>query len=51
MPVDARGFSLLDPPDRIQALIRWTPVLFPGIQRPGRDVDHPPPFSADVKNE
>ena len=22
---------------------------FPGVQRPGRGVDHPPPFSAEVK--
>jgi hypothetical protein len=22
---------------------------FPGVKRPGRGVDHPPPFSADVK--
>ena len=22
---------------------------FPGVKRPGRDVDHPPPSSADVK--
>jgi hypothetical protein len=24
---------------------------FPGVERPGRDVDHPPPTSAEVKNE
>ena len=24
---------------------------FPGVERPGRDVDHPPPSSAEVKNE
>jgi len=22
---------------------------FPGVKRPGRGVDHPPPFSAEVK--
>jgi hypothetical protein len=22
---------------------------FPGVKRPGRNVDHPPPFSAEVK--
>jgi hypothetical protein len=25
------------------------PALFAGIKRPGRSVDHPPPFSAEVK--
>jgi hypothetical protein len=24
---------------------------FPGVKRPGRDVDHSPPFGAEVKNE
>jgi hypothetical protein len=24
-------------------------VSFPGVKRPGRDVNHPPPSSADVK--
>ena len=25
--------------------------FFPGVKRPGRDVDHVPPSSAEVKNE
>jgi hypothetical protein len=24
---------------------------FPGVKRPGRDADHPPPSSAEVKKE
>jgi hypothetical protein len=24
---------------------------FPGVKRPGRDADHPPPPSAEVENE
>jgi hypothetical protein len=24
---------------------------FPGVKRPGRGADHPPPFSAEVENE
>jgi hypothetical protein len=24
---------------------------FPGVNRPGRDADHPPPSSAEVKKE
>jgi hypothetical protein len=26
-------------------------VFFPGIKRPGRGADHPPPSSAEVKKE
>ena len=32
-----------------QPSIQWVPGLFPGVKRPGRGVDHPPPFSAEVK--
>ena len=28
-----------------------TVVSYPGINRPGREVNHSPPFSAEVKNE
>jgi hypothetical protein len=24
---------------------------FPGVKRPGRDADHPPPSSAEIENE
>ena len=37
---------------RTQPAIRWVPEFFPGGQnRPGREVDHSPPFIAVVKNE
>ena len=32
-----------------QPPIQWVPGLFPGLKRPGRGVDHPPPASAEVK--
>jgi hypothetical protein len=31
-----------------QPPIKWVPGLFPGVKRPGREVDHPPPSSAGV---
>jgi hypothetical protein len=32
-------------------LVLWVPVaLSPGVKRPGRDADHSPPTSAEVKN-
>jgi hypothetical protein len=32
-----------------QPPIQWVPGLSPGVKRPGRGVDHPPPSSAEVK--
>ena len=32
-----------------QPPIRWVPGLSRGVKWPGRDVDHPPPSSAEVK--
>jgi len=32
-----------------QPATQWVPGLFPGAKRPGRDVDHTPPSSAEVK--
>jgi hypothetical protein len=29
--------------------VKWIPVLFTGVRRPGRGVDHPPLISAEVK--
>ena len=32
-----------------QPPIQWVPGLFHGVKRPGRGVNHLPPFSAEVK--
>ena len=32
-----------------QLPIQWVTGVFPGVTRPGRGVDHPPPYSAEVK--
>jgi hypothetical protein len=32
-----------------QPPVQWYPVFFPGVKRPGRTVDHPPPSNAEVK--
>jgi hypothetical protein len=38
-------------PGPTQHPIQWVPgVLFLGVKRPGREVDHSPPYSAEVKN-
>jgi hypothetical protein len=35
----------------IQPHIQWVPgTVFPGVKRPGRETDHSPPSSAEVKN-
>jgi hypothetical protein len=36
-------------PGPIQAPTQWVTGSFPGVKRPGRGVDHPPPSSAEVK--
>jgi hypothetical protein len=33
------------------APIKWTADSFPKVKRPGCDVDHSPPSTAEVKNE
>jgi len=36
---------------RILVRFQWVPgALFLGVKRPGREVDHSPPSSAEVKN-
>jgi len=32
-------------------LYDWYRVSFPGVKRPGRGADHPPPSSAEVKKD
>ena len=48
-------FSLLHRPDRLWVHTDSYSVgigdLSRGLRRPGREVDHSPPFSAEVKNE
>jgi hypothetical protein len=34
---------------RTQPPVQWIPG--PGVKRPGRGVDHPPPLSTEVENE
>lgn len=34
-----------------QPRIQWVLGSFPRLQRPGRDVNHPPATRAEVKNE
>jgi hypothetical protein len=55
-PVKSKGFfSLLKCPPRLwgghNLLFRGYEDAFAGWKRPGRDVDHSPPSSAEVKNE
>jgi hypothetical protein len=54
VPVGSRIFSSRRRPDRL-----WGPpsllsngyrVFFPGLKRPGREDDHSPPTSVEVKN-
>jgi hypothetical protein len=54
VPVGSRIFSSPHHPDRLwgphQPPIQWVPgALSPGAKRPGREVDHSPPNSAEVK--
>jgi hypothetical protein len=36
---------------KLKSTVQWGPGPFPEIKLPGCNVDHPPPSSADVKNE
>jgi hypothetical protein len=47
-------FSVLPRPAlrSTQPPIQWVPgTIFLGVKRPGREVDHSPPSSADVRND
>jgi hypothetical protein len=53
--VSSRQEICLYSPDRLrgptQPPLRWVPgTLSPGVKRPGREADHSPPSSAEVKN-
>jgi len=48
--VDARFFALVQSgPGAHSASSTAVTGSFPGLKRPGRGVDHPPPSSAEVK--
>jgi hypothetical protein len=54
VPVGSRIFSSLRRPDRLwdpaKPPIQWVPgALSPVVKRPGREVGHSPPASAEVK--
>ena len=34
-----------------QPPVKWALELFPRVKRPGREVNHPLPFTAEIKNE
>jgi hypothetical protein len=52
-PAGARNFSLHhrvhNGSGATQPPIQWVPGAFPGVKRPGREVDHSPSSSAEVK--
>jgi hypothetical protein len=49
VPIGERFFSSPSHSDR--PLIQWVPgALSPGVKRQGREADHSPPTSAEVKN-
>jgi len=53
IPAGARDFSLLQTGsgNHHTSNSNGTGTFFPGLKRPEREVDHSPPFSAEVKNE
>jgi hypothetical protein len=52
IPVGARFFAAVQTgPVAYPASFTMGTGSFPGVKRPGRGADHPPPTSAGVKNE
>jgi hypothetical protein len=52
IPVGARFFAHVQTgPEAHPASCTMGTVSFPGVKRPGRGADHPPPSSAEVKKE
>jgi hypothetical protein len=53
VPVASRNFSFPSRPDRLWGPPTSYPMgtgsLFPGVKRQGREADHSPPISAEVK--
>jgi hypothetical protein len=51
IPVQAKFSApiLTNPQDPSSPLYNWKRVTFPGVKRTGCGVDHPPPFSTEVK--
>jgi hypothetical protein len=42
-------YQAIPHPRPIQSQVKWVPGLLPGGERPGHDVNHPPPSSSEVK--
>jgi hypothetical protein len=55
LPVCASTTAPLRAPNKILKniiyMLHYTSKYFPGVKRPGRGADHPPPSSAEVKKE
>jgi hypothetical protein len=52
IPVEARFFARVQTgPGAHPASCTMGTGFFPGVKRPGRGADHPPPPSAEVENE
>jgi hypothetical protein len=50
VPVGSGIFFSSRRPGPTEPLIKWVPAaLSPGVKRPGREADHSPPTSAEVK--
>jgi hypothetical protein len=55
IPVEGRDFALLQRSrpalGSVPPPTEWDRRSYPGLQRPGREVNHLPPFTAEAKKE